>query len=223
MPLEDFRSRLFLVMPQRMSSNEGDDFTAKFASALAGGDIACLLIDDEVTDERAFHATMQPYVETAQSTNIAVLIRNDTRMAGRLDVDGVHLNDAKTLDLDDQRALHERGLIVGCGGLNTRHKVLETGEREVDYLFFGRTDRPIEADTHPKTKTLSLWSAQMMAVPSVALAGASNEAFLELAEGGVEFIAVREQVWNAENPGEAVRQFNLTLDKVAQQRKEAAA
>ena len=166
---------------------------------------------------------VRPYVETAQSANIAVLLADETRLAGRLEADGVHVSEPKTLDLDEQAKLQDRGLIVGTAGINTRHLALQTGEREVDYLFFGRTDRDLEDETHPKTVALSLWWAQMMAIPCVALSGTSDAAFTALADGGVEFIAVRDQIWTADHPGEEVARLNTLLDASARKRMEAAA
>lgn len=219
MAFQDFRTRLFLITPQ----TPPPDFAERFASALAGGDVGCLLVEGDKSDERAFQDFAAPYVQTAQGANVAVLIADDKRLADRLDADGVHLSEPKTLEQSDQDKLQERGMIVGTAGINTRHLALQTGEREFDYLFFGRTDRDLTEDNHPKTETLSLWWAQMMAIPCVALAGTSDEAFTKLAEGGVEFIAVRDQIWDAEDPGAEVARLNAMLDTIAKRRMEAAA
>ncbi|MFN3172593.1 MAG: thiamine phosphate synthase [Hyphomicrobiales bacterium] len=215
----DFRSRLFLITPRTLP----EDFSQRFASAVAGGDIGCMLFDGDQSDERAFQDNAAPYVQTAQGANIAVLVADDNRLADRLDADGVHLTDPKAMDTDTQTKLADRGMIVGIGGINTRHLALSTGEREPDYLFFGRTDREATEETHPKTVTLSTWWAQMMKIPCVALAGTSDEAFTALAEAGVEFLAVREQIWNAEDPGAEVKRLNTMLDAIAHKRAEAAA
>jgi thiamine-phosphate pyrophosphorylase len=144
-------------------------------------------------------------------------------LADRLDADGIHLTDPKVLDADAQAKLADRGMIVGIGGINTRHLALQVGEREPDYLFFGRTDRDATEETHPKTVTLATWWAQMMKIPCVALSGTSDEAFTSLAEAGVEFLAVREQIWNADDPGAEVARLNTMLDAIAHKRAEAAA
>lgn len=215
----DFRSRLFLLTPH----TPGEDFPERFASALSGGDIGCLLVDGDQSDERAFQEFAAPYVQTAQDASLAVLVMDDNRLADRLGADGVHLSSPKAMDAQTQAKLAERGLIVGIGGINTRHLALQTGEREPDYLFFGRTDRDPTLETHPKTTTLAGWWAQVMKIPCVAMAGTSDEAFAKLAEGGVEFIAVREQIWQADNPGEEIARLNTMLDAIAHKRMEAAA
>jgi thiamine-phosphate pyrophosphorylase len=215
----DFRSRLFLITPRTLP----EDFSERFASALAGGDIGCMLFDGDQSDERAFQDFAAPYVQTAQGANVAVLVADDNRLADRLDADGIHLTDPKVLDADAQAKLADRGMIVGIGGINTRHLALQVGEREPDYLFFGRTDRDATEETHPKTVTLATWWAPMMTIPCVALTGTSDAAFEELARAGVEFIAVREQIWNAEDPGAEVARLNTMLDAIAHKRAEAAA
>ncbi|MEM1285279.1 MAG: thiamine phosphate synthase [Pseudomonadota bacterium] len=213
MAFQDFRTRLFLITPRVLPEN----FAERFASALSGGDIGCVLIDLEPeaivqTDDLA------PLVKAAQDKDVAVLVAGDTQLAGHLSADGVHVSSPKSLDRDDQDRLQKGGMIIGSAGINSRHLALETGERGFDYLFFGRTDRTQETDNHPKTETLSLWWAQMMAVPCVAFAGTGDEAFQTLARGGVEFIAVRDEVWEADDLAAKIAEFNTTLDTIARQR-----
>ncbi|MBP0644271.1 hypothetical protein J8J17_20960, partial [Mycobacterium tuberculosis] len=47
--------------------------------------------------------------------------------------------------------------IVGAGGLKTRHAAMEAGERDVDYVFFGLTERAEDDDVHPRTLELAAW------------------------------------------------------------------
>lgn len=233
MAFSDFRSRLFLITPPVTSDAWDDGFLQTFEAALSGtrvdgnenhdGDVGCVLIDGSTSDERTFMDRAEPLVKVAQAKNVAGLIMGDSRIAGRLDADGVHVADPKALDQDEQNKLQDRGLILGCGGINTRHLALNTGEREFDYLFFGRTDREPTPDNHPKTVTLSLWWAQMMSLPCVALCGTSDEAFAQLAEGGIEFIAMREQIWQATDPAAEVIRLNTKLDEIAQTRMAQAA
>lgn len=228
MAFSDFRSRLFLITP----SDWEDDFVARFEAALSAtrlegedgqGDIGCVLINGAQADDKAWADRAGPLVTCAQQRGVAAIIMNDTRLAGRLQADGVHMPEPKALDPDEQATLQERGLIVGTGGINTRHLALQTGEREFDYLFFGRTDREPTTQNHPKTQTLSLWWAQMMAIPCVALAGTDDEAFETLAMGGVEFIAVREHIWQADDPVAEIIRLNTMLDSIARKRMAQAA
>lgn len=233
MAFSDFRSRLFLITPPVTADDWDETFMVRFQAALSGtrldgndnqdGDVGCVLIDGDADKERLFMDRAAPLVKHAQAQNVAAIIMGDSRIAGRLDADGVHVRDAKALDQDEQTRLQDRGLILGCGGINTRHLALNTGEREFDYLFFGRTDREPSADNHPKTVALSLWWAQMMSLPCVALSGTSEEAIRQLAEGGVEFIAMREQIWQADDPAAEVIRLNAILDEIAQKRMSEAA
>ncbi|MEM6382091.1 MAG: thiamine phosphate synthase [Pseudomonadota bacterium] len=214
MALTDYRSRLFLITPQAWP----DDLEDRAEAAFSGGDIACILLEGTPDQTRVKDLTA-----SAQAQGIAVLIADDTQLAGRVGADGVHMTDPKQLPAADIAKRQEVGEIVGCAGINTRHLALEMGERGFDYLFFGRTDRPIDRDTHPKTRSLSSWWAQMMTVPCVAISGSSDDAFEELAASGVEFIAIRDQIWDDPAPAERVRRYNSALDKVAQKRMNAAA
>lgn len=241
MSFADFRSRLFLITPPLSVAAWDASFPARFQAALSGsrnvagqdaqadqadqglGDVGCILLDVKSEDDRALDSLLEPLVRQAQARNVAVLILDDTRLAGRLGADGIQISDPKILDPQDQARLQDNGLMLGVGGINTRHLALQTGERGVDYLFFGRTDREATPQTHPKTLGLSLWWAQMMAIPCVALAGTEDEAFDALAMGGVEFIAVREQVWRAGDPAQEVERLNSRLDTIARQRMAEAA
>lgn len=228
MAFSDFRSRLFLITPSLTSDAWNDGFVQHFEAALSGtridsnenqdGDVGCVLIDGDANDERTFMDRAEPLVKMAQAQNVAAIIMGDSRIAGRLDADGLHVRDPKALDKDEQNKLQDRGLILGCGGINNRHLALGTGEREFDYLFFGRTDRDPSPENHPKTVALSLWWAQLMSLPCVALSGTTDEAFEQLAEGGVEFIALREQIWQADDPAAEIIRLNAMLDDVAQKR-----
>ena len=213
MALSDYRTRLFLLMPADASMA-----ASSLDSVLVAGDVACLLLPAGLGKADA-HAL----VRAGQAHDVAVLVPDDTQLAGQIGADGVHATGPRVLD-DEAIARHRRdGMIVGCEGINSRHLALEVGERGMDYLFFGRTDRPLEAETHPKTATLASWWAQMMAVPCVALAGLADEAVDALALAGVEFVAVREHVWRAADPAAEVTRLNLRLDAIARQRMEAAA
>ncbi|MBV6659214.1 MAG: thiamine phosphate synthase [Devosiaceae bacterium] len=214
MALSDYRSRLFLIAPD----DPQPAFADQLSAALSGGDVACVLLTP--SHDAALNKAL---VQQGQDAGAAVLIADDTPAAGRLGADGVHLSQAKAMDDATLAKWQDGGSIVGTAGINTRHLALDTGERGFDYLFFGRTDREQEPETHPKTTALATWWAEVMAVPCVAFSGTSSAAFEALAHAGVEFIAVRDEVWTATDPAEAVRTLNSALDRIAQLRMEAAA
>ncbi len=89
---------------------------------------------------------------------MAAIIHNDTRIAGRTSADGVHV-DSGIADVQSAvAALHPR-LMVGAGGIRSRHDAMAFGEAGPDYLFFGRLDGDTGDDIHPKALDLAAWCA----------------------------------------------------------------
>ncbi|MBP0651582.1 thiamine phosphate synthase, partial [Mycobacterium tuberculosis] len=83
--------------------------------------------------------------------------------------------------LDDALRALKPGGIVGAGGLKTRHAAMEAGERDVDYVFFGLTERAEDDDVHPRTLELAAWWVPLFEAPCVMLAGGSLASVAEAA------------------------------------------
>jgi thiamine-phosphate pyrophosphorylase len=189
-------TRLFLVTP---SAAEAESFLPLLEEALSAGDVAAVLIAD---GGEALAAACVPVIQAAGA---AALVADDTRLAGHVKADGVHvatgLDDLK-LAIDSFRPKR----IVGAGGLFSRHAAMEAGETNADYLFFGRPHGDTHDAPHPKALDLAEWWAELMQIPAVVMAGRSLESVGEAAATGADFVAVNEAVWShAGGPGEAVR------------------
>lgn len=209
-----FRSRLFLITPPAF---EPEAFAQDLAAALAGGDVACLLIavDDADTD------TLQRYTEAlapmAQEAGVAVLVRNDTRAAGRARADGVHV-DSGVDDLKLAQESFQPDRIVGVGGIKDRHTGMQLAELETDYVFFGMLDLEEHDEVHRKTLDLAEWWAEVFEIPCVALAGRDIASVRDVALTRAEFVALRAGVWeHPQGAGAAVAAANAILDEVAAQ------
>ena len=147
-------------------------------------------------------------VPRAHARETAVLIRADVATARRCGADGFHV------DLADQAAMEavgraDHGLMVGVGGLKTRHAAMIAGEASVDYLLFGDPDRPQDEAIHPKSLALARWWSEIFQVPCAVTGGRALASAAEAADAGIEFIALREAVWDHPGgPGEAVSRAN---------------
>lgn len=202
--------RLYLITP---ASFELDEFCKDLASALSGGDVACLLITDGGWGEAGFQKISETIVPIAQAAGTAVLVQNDSRAAGRSRADGIHVD---TSDEDLKRALENfqpKG-IVGAGGIRTRHDAMTVAEAGVDYVLFGLLERDEDVEPHAKTLQFSSWWAQMFETPCVALCGSDPAGVEACAATGADFIALRGAVWNhPEGPQAAVRAANEVLSR----------
>lgn len=182
--------RLVLVTPPRA---EPEPFAAHLAEALDAGDVAAVLIAGDVhgRDADELAARLVPVV---QSAGAAALIADDTRLAGRVKADGVHI----TAGLDDLRlAVGKFGskLIVGMGNVTSRHAAMVAGEVEPDYLFFGRPHGDTHDEPHPKALELAAWWAELTNIPAVAMAGRSLDSIARAAVSGADFVAAHDAVW----------------------------
>src|SRR5579871_2932478 len=94
---EKSRCRLCLVTPL---SGEPAAIAKLVAAALAGGDVASLIVAVAPPDPVALQRLCEAIVPVAAARGVATLVHNDTRIVGRTGADGVHV-DSGADDLAD--------------------------------------------------------------------------------------------------------------------------
>ena len=201
------RCRLVLIAPEN-----GD--AATVAAALAGGDVASLIIPRYGLGEDQWMAHARALVDVAQKADVAALVVNDTRIAGRNGADGVHFEG----DLDglaDQIDKAAGRTIVGAGNIRTRHRALEIGELRPDYIMFGKTGGDTHPEANPKNVELGEWWAAMVEIPCIVLGGSDVGSVTDVAATGAEFVALCAAVFAAPDPAGAVAHANAVLDGTA--------
>ncbi|WP_349358236.1 thiamine phosphate synthase [Stappia sp.] len=200
--------RLYLITPPEP---EADRLVRDVEAALSGGDVACLLIADDGRGEAAYQALAERLVPLGQAAGAAVLLHNDTRVAGRARADGVHV-DSGTEDLERALKTFRPDGIVGVGDLRGRHDAMTVAELGVDYVFFGLLERSADPEPHDKTLKLAGWWTEVFETPCVALSGADFAGIETCAATGADFVAVREAVWaHPQGPQAAVAAANEIL------------
>ncbi len=199
--------RLFLVTPPRI---EAERFAPRLAEALAGGDVAAVLIASEGGADTA--GALVPLIQKAGA---AALVLDDTRLAGHVQADGVHVEGGiEDLRLVVQSLRPKR--IVGAGNLASRDAAMLAGERDIDYLLFGRPHGDSHDSAHPKSLELAEWWSELMQIPAVIMAGRTIDSVAEAAGTGAEFVALHDAVWtHGGGPGEAVRIAQAMLSAAA--------
>jgi thiamine-phosphate pyrophosphorylase len=186
------RCRLCLVTPP---AYEIGVFTRLLSDALAGGDVASLIITASATDPMGLQRAAEAFVPVATARGVAALIHNDTRIAARTGADGVHVDTGR----DDVRTALDtyRGKkIVGAGNVATRHDAMELAEAEPDYLFFGRLAGGTSETIFPKVLELATWWSQVAVIPAVVIGGTAIASVDEAAQSGIEFVALSSAVWD---------------------------
>lgn len=206
------RCRLVLIAPPVSDPVGLRDAVAR---ALDGGDVASVILPRGNLDDASYQAVAELVVPEIQSRGAAAILEGDTRIAGRVGADGVHV-DVSPRDLAELVEQTDGRMIVGAGGAKTRHDALELGEARPDYLFFGRFAYDDRLEVHPRNITLGSWWAEIVEIPCLVLAGKDPASVLDVAATGAEFVAVGAAVFAvAGGEAGAVRAANALLDETA--------
>ncbi len=212
MTLVEDRCRLVLIVPE---SGDAQKQATEVEEALRGGDVASVIIPQYGLDDAAFQKRAELIVPVVQKTGAAALIAGDSRVAGRVKADGLHVaGNAEALAEAVEKFTPK--LIVGGGNADDRHKALEQGESNPDYVFFGKLEGDIKPEAHPKNLALGEWWASMIEIPAIVMGGTDVSSVVAVAETGVEFVAMRSGVFdNAGGAAQAVSEINALLDEKA--------
>ena len=206
------RCRLVLILP------EGEELAARVAmleGALKGGDVASVILPQYGLDDGQFQKHAEALVAVVQKAGAAALVAGDTRVAGRAKADGIHVTGGLEA-LGEAVEKFTPKLIVGGGNATDRHKALEVGEVQPDYIFFGKIGGDIKPEAHPKNLALAEWWASMVEIPCIVLGGTDPQSALAVAETGAEFVALDKAVFaDPEQAPHVVAAVNALLDEKA--------
>lgn len=206
------RCRLVLIAPEHASAVE---FETALRAALSGGDVASVILPQYGADEASFQALAERAVAAAQEHGAAAIVAGDTRIAGRVQADGLHVEGSKAEVAEAISRLHGR-MIVGAGGGKTRDEALAIGEERPDYVFFGRFGYDRTPEPHSRNLGLGRWWAEMIELPCIVLGGSDVASVEAVAATGVEFVALSAAVFApGADPRGAVAEANEILDRTA--------
>lgn len=212
---EPNRCRLVLIAP---ADADADALLSRFREAAAGGDIASLILPQGATGEAAFQALAEKLVPAAQEAGIAAIIAGDTRIAGRVGADGIHV-ETGVADVGEAVERARGKLIVGAGGVASRDQALDIGEKQPDYVFFGKFGMDTKPEPHRRNIALASWWAEVIEIPCIVLAGADIASVEAAAATGADFVALSSAVFgNGVDARAAVAEANAILDRMAPQR-----
>ncbi|MDF1607914.1 thiamine phosphate synthase [Hoeflea sp. YIM 152468] len=206
------RCRLVLVTPDIADATA---LAAVTRDALRGGDVASVIIPQHDLDEKSFQKRCEALISVVQAAGAAALVAGDSRVAGRVRPDGLHLEVGPTA-MAEAVARHAPGLIVGGGNARERHAALSIGESQPDYVMFGSINGDIKPEPHAKNIALAEWWADMIEIPCLVMGGTSIAFVEEMAQTRAEFIAFGKAVFSV--PAEAPRivaEINAMLDEKA--------
>lgn len=215
------RPRLVLVLSPSVGHAAAQPAIVR--AALGAGDVASVILHAAGRDADAFQDFAEGLVPLIQDFGAAAIIADDTRCAGRVKADGLHVSSG---DLDALSETIERfhpKLIVGASGFATRHDALDAGERMPDYILFGRLAGGGEAEAQAADLAMAEWWAEIVEVPCIVMAGGSVESVREAALTGAEFVALPASLFDgsagadATGASAAILRANAIIDAVAEE------
>lgn len=191
--------QLYLITPENPAT---DQFPRQLMSILSGPEVAALLVRRGTLADADYASLCERLIQVGQAAGAAVLIEDDTDLAGRLGADGVHVTTGGIKAIRVAIAALKPEGIVGVGNVRSRHDAMSFGELDVDYVMFG----PMGGAVDPQAAELAQWWAETFEVPGIH----SDPAALPdtLGATGVEFIALSSSIWDAADPVAALGAFD---------------
>jgi thiamine-phosphate pyrophosphorylase len=181
--------RLYLVSPKvaDAAAFAGTLTAALAGAALAGAEVAAVLLRLEAPDERSLINIAKALAPLIQSAGAACLIAGHPDTVARVGADGAHLTGIDAFSA--ARAALQPERIAGCGGLTTRHDAMLAAEAGADYVLFGEPDQAGHRPSPEAVAERVTWWAEIFEPPCVGYAATLAEV-AALAAAGADFVAV---------------------------------
>ncbi|WP_245190906.1 thiamine phosphate synthase [Jannaschia formosa] len=193
--------QLYLVTPPEI----GADFPDRLARLLDAHAVACLRLDLATRDEERVVRAADLCREVAHRFDVPLVVTDHVALVTRLGLDGVHLTDTRAVG--KLRRDWGSDPIIGAFCGTSRHDGMTAGEAGADYVSFGPATGTGLGDGSHADRDLFAWWSEMIELPVVAEGPLNADTLASLAPV-VDFVALGEEVWSAEDP--AARLAELT-------------
>jgi thiamine-phosphate pyrophosphorylase len=182
--------RLYLVSPE-VADPVG--FAGTLAAALAGAEVAAVLLRLAARDERGLINIAKTLAPIVQNAGAALMIAGHPDIVARVGADGAHLIGIEAFKAAQAALRPER--IAGCGGLITRHDAMLAAEAGADYVLFGEPDQAGHRPSFEAVAERVSWWAEIFEPPCVGFAATLAEV-AALAAAGADFVAVGDCIFD---------------------------
>jgi thiamine-phosphate pyrophosphorylase len=181
-------TQLYLATPVLA---EAESFLPALDAALAAARPASLLLRLSSQDEESAKRIVRKVALRTEPLGVALVIDGSVDLALHANADGAQIaGSGPALKAAVQR-LSPR-LIVGAGGLTTRHDAMVAGETGADYIVFGDWSAPLPEDA---VEERVLWWTEVFTTPCVAFASTLAQAAL-FAKAGTDFVMLGDCIWD---------------------------
>ena len=182
-------ARLYLVTPP---VKDAAGFATALKASLAVADVAAVLLRLVPGDESELVNRVRLLASITEENGTALVLDGNVDLAKRSGSDGAHLTGIHALEGAVGRL--KPGLIVGSGGMTTRHDAMLAAEAGADYVLFGEPDLNGERPSLSAIEDRVTWWAEVFEPPCVGYATTLDEVGV-LAAAGADFVAV-DFIWN---------------------------
>ncbi len=187
------KCRLYLITPPDI---ELATFANTLASALNGGDVACLQLRLKGAEDAAFRAAIETLMPICHERDVAFIVNDRPDLAAECGADGVHIG-ADDGEYETARELLGAEAAIGVSCYDSRHRAMEAGEAGADYVAFGAfyptTSKTPRSRAEPEILD---WWRELTVVQSVAIGGITADNCAPLVKAGADFLAVIAAVWD---------------------------
>jgi thiamine-phosphate pyrophosphorylase len=203
--------RLYLITPAQFEVSE---FIPQLREAFKGGDVACLQLRlkneyGKAQPDEAQIAAAKAIMPVCAEYGVQFILNDNPTLAKQLGADGVHVGE-KDGSVAEARAIVGESMAIGCSCYDSKHRAMEAGEQDADYVAFGafyetQTKKVVR---HPEISILSDWTSGTT-VPCVAIGGIKPDNLAPLVKAGADFIAAVTGVWeHPDGPKAGIKAYN---------------
>jgi thiamine-phosphate pyrophosphorylase len=199
---EGAQAQLYLVTPPILSLEPFGEVLAELLDAV---EVACVRLALASSDEDELMRAADSLRAICHARDVPLVVAEHFRLAARLGLDGVHLQDGSRRIRAAREALGANA-IVGTFAHASRHEGMTAAEIGADYVGFGPLAASALGDGTVAARELFEWWSEMIETPVVAEGGLTLETAGEIGRIA-DFLALREEVWSAPDPLAALRGF----------------
>lgn len=212
MQVDSGRMRLYAVTDR--SWLRGETLYEQVEKALKGG-VTFLQLREKNLDMESFLAEARQIKALCNKYRVPFIINDSVEIALEVDADGVHVGQ-KDMNADEVRKKLGQDKIVGVTA-RTVEQALLAQKNGADYLgvgaVFGSTTKQ---DAVPLSKEVLQEICQSVSIPVVAIGGIHAGNVMELAETGIDGVAVVSGIFASEDIEQAARGLRQQVEELIQ-------
>ena len=191
----------YLITPSEFELNV---FSKKLEKVLDEHEVACVRLEQSTRDEMIIGKSADTLREICHKRDIPLIIESHFMLVEKFGLDGVHLNDGSK-SIRAARKILGKESIVGAYCFQSKHDGINATEAGADYVSFGPMSGDLGDGKHADPKLFEWWG-EMIEFPVIAETGLTPQ-LVEQLQIFCDFLAFREEIWDADNPSKALAHF----------------